>query len=88
MKSYLFLENGEGMRTKDVIGVFDLDQITLSKATAVSLSEAQKKIRVVNVANDLPKSLIIKDEAYGARLYLSGLSTDAIMRRLKEKDYD
>ncbi|MBO4366296.1 MAG: hypothetical protein J5843_01430 [Clostridia bacterium] len=87
MKPYLFIESGEGMRAKDIVGIFNLDHITLSKTTGKCLSEEQKNMRIVNVANDLPKSLIIMEEAYGPRLYLSGLSTDAIMRRL-EKDYD
>lgn len=84
MRPYVFIESGEGMRTKDIVGIFNLDQITLSKTTGKCLYEAQKSMRIVNVANDLPKSLIIRDEAYGSRLYLSGLSADAIMRRLKD----
>ena len=84
MKPYLFIESGEGMRTRDVVGIFNLDHITQSKTTGRCLAEAQRNMRIVNVANDLPKSLIVMEEAYGSRFYLSGLSTDAIMRRLEK----
>ena len=79
---YLFLENGEGIRERDVIGVFHLDAVTQSEHTRKSLTDMQKSMRIVNVANDLPKSLVIVDEAYGSRMYLSGLSSNTIIKRL------
>ncbi|MBP5230793.1 MAG: hypothetical protein ILO68_03600 [Clostridia bacterium] len=81
-KLFLTIENGEGIRTADLIGVFDFDEATRSEATGNCLKRAQKSFRLVNAANDLPKTLILKEEAYGDRIYLSGLSSDIIIKRI------
>ena len=82
-KPYLFIENGEGIRISSVVGVFDLDFVTRAEATNACLKRAQDSLLLVNAANDLPKSLILTEEAYGDRLYFSGLSSDTVIKRIE-----
>ncbi len=74
------------MRVRDVIGIFDVDAVTCSEATKKCLKNAQDALRIVNAANDLPKSVIIKQEAYGDRIYFSGLSSESIIKRINGHD--
>ena len=43
---------------KDIIGIFDMDNTTVSKHTRKYLSERTKNKEVVNVSFELPKSFI------------------------------
>ena len=47
---YLHLGQDALVKTSDVIGIFDLDNTTVSKNTRDFLARAEKKGRVVNVA--------------------------------------
>ena len=78
---YLRLDKGEGVRAKDVIGVFDFDEATRSADTKAMLKTAQGGLMLTNLAPDLPKSIVLVDEPYGARVYTSGLSTETILKR-------
>ena len=55
---YLHLGQDALVKTSDVIGIFDLDNTTVSKNTRDFLARAEKKGRVVNVAADLPDLLL------------------------------
>lgn len=79
---FLQLERGEGLRTRDVIGIFDFDFATRSEDTRAFLTLAQSEMRVVSLASDLPKSIVLADEAYVSRVYLSGLSAESVCKRL------
>lgn len=78
---YLSLERGEGIRARDVIGVFDFDAATRSVETRETLKKAQDEMKLTNLASDLPRSIVVVEEAYGARLYISGLSSETITKR-------
>ena len=79
-KLFLQLEGGESVVGEDVIGVFDMDEATVGEATRVFLREAQKRLCVVSLASDLPRSMVVVREAYGSRVYVSGLSPQSIVR--------
>ena len=56
---YLHLGQDTILRTKEILGIFDLDTATLSKHTRDFLARAEKEGRVVNVTGELPKSFIV-----------------------------
>ena len=56
---YLHLGQDALVKTNNVIGIFDLDNTTVSKNTRDFLARAEKKGRVVNVAADLPKNFVV-----------------------------
>ena len=62
---YLHLGQDALVKTSDVIGIFDLDNTTVSKNTRDFLARAEKKGRVVNVAADLPKTFVVCGKGKG-----------------------
>ena len=56
---YLHLGQNTVVDTEQLLGVFDLDNSTVSKHTRDFLARAQKEGRVVNVSMELPKSFVV-----------------------------
>lgn len=78
---YLHLGQDTVVRTRDIVGVFDLDNTTVSKRTKGYLKLAQVQNRVVNVSTELPKSFIVCRQEEEEIIYLSQLSPATILRR-------
>ena len=83
---FLHLEGGETLIAEDVVGIFDMDLATVEEGTREFLAQNQKQMQVVSLASDLPKSIVLVREAYGDRVYISGLSTEAIAKRSYDLD--
>lgn len=66
---------------RDIVGIFDLDNTTISKHTRFFLAKAQKENRVVNVSMELPKSFIVCSENGLEILYISQLSAATLIKR-------
>ena len=56
---YLHVGNEMILNEKDIIGVFDIENASISKFTKEFLSRSQKAGAVVTVTSDIPKSLIV-----------------------------
>ena len=82
---YLQLEKGESIDKKQIIGIFDLDSASNSSATNVLFRRKEDEHGVVNVSNDLPKSFILCDGEYSDTVYISGISTESIKKRLNNE---
>ncbi len=77
---YLHLGQESIVRTKDILGIFDLDTSSLSRDTRDYLSAAQRAGRVVTVTEELPKSFIVTTN--GSRMvYLSQISAGTLKKR-------
>ena len=63
------------------MGVFDLDNSTISRHTRDFLSRAQKEGRVVNVSMELPKSFVVCEKNGRETVYISQISTATLLRR-------
>ena len=80
--SYLHIGGNAIIDKENILGIFDLDKITVFKVNRNYLSNAQKKDRIVNVTNDLPKSCIVSGENTDSeRIYLSPLLTSTLLKR-------
>ena len=57
----MFLHLGENtvISTENLVGIFDMDNTTVSKITRDYLTKMQKENKVVNVSYELPKSFIL-----------------------------
>ena len=51
---YLHAGNGRTVRTRDVIGIFDLDNASMAAGTRRMLTEMQREGRVESAAEELP----------------------------------
>lgn len=81
---YLHLGQDTVVRTDSIIGVFDLDNTTVSKHTRAFLTKAQQEGRVVNVSAELPKSFILCAEEGVQRVYLSQLAPATLLKRSRQ----
>lgn len=79
---YLHLGNETIIRQSDIIGIFDLDNSTISTKTREFLAIAQKNGQVINVSSELPKSFVICHESDGLKIYICQLSPVTLSKRL------
>ena len=83
----MFLHLGENtvITTNEIIGIFDMDNTTVSKITRDYLSSMQKNKRIVDVSFDLPKSFILcKNKETGEdTVYISPISTQTLLKRIQ-----
>lgn len=81
---FLHLGNATVVHQDDIIGIFDLDNTTVSKATREYLAKAEKDGRVINVSPELPKSFIVcENEAKTQEptVYICQISTSTLIKR-------
>ncbi len=79
---YLHIGKEMLLKTDDIIGIFDLDTATISKATRDYLAKAEKSGDVINVTTELPKSFIVCKEKDGKRkIYISQISSSTLNKR-------
>lgn len=83
----MFLHLGENtvITTDEIIGIFDLDNTTVSKATRDYLSIMQKNKKIIDVSYDLPKSFVLcqKKETGENVVYISPISTQTLLKRIQ-----
>ncbi len=78
---YLFLGQETVIRTKDIVGIFDLETTSTSRLTKGYLSLAQKKGNVVTISQELPKSYVVCMEKGKQCVYLSQISPATLRKR-------
>lgn len=78
---YLHLGQDTVIRTKNIVGIFDLDITTISKHTRDYLAKMEKKGNVFNVSSELPKSFIVYKEKNKTTVYISQLSPKTLFLR-------
>lgn len=83
---YLHLGQGTVIKTSDLIGLFDLDNSTVSKKTRDFLTLAEKRGQVVNVTDDLPKTFAVNAPKNSKKqtVYISQISTVTLEKRSKK----
>ncbi len=79
---YLQIGTENFVKTEDIIGIFDLDNTTVGKASREYLSFAEKAGEVKTVSSDLPKSFIVANEKGKRKIYISSYSTGTLYKRL------
>ena len=75
---YLHLGNNCVIPEREIIGIFDMDNTTVSKHTRHLLRLAEKGGRVTAVTNDLPKSFVLCRDG---SVYLCQISPSALAGR-------
>ena len=81
---YTHAGNNRIIRTREIIGIFDMDTATMSQATRDYLRSAEKDGRMVNIKEEIPKSFIVT-KAAGKQdtVWVSQISTSALLGRVK-----
>ncbi len=78
---YLHIGGEYAVKISDIIAVFDMDNTTVAKASRNFLSAAQKRNEIITTTDDIPKSYIITYSDKKTKVYLSALSSYALLRR-------
>lgn len=78
---YLHLGKNTVIKTKNIVGIFDMDTSTISKNTRDYLAKAEKSGRVINVSMELPKSFVVCREIDGIKVYISQISSQTLQKR-------
>ena len=81
---YLYLGGETSVWEDSLIGVFDLDNTTVSKSTRGFLARAQKEGTVMNVTADLPKSFCVAESGGRETVYISPVSPATLKKRAEE----
>jgi len=84
---YLHLGNDVVVDMNTVIGIFDMDNTTVSNQTRNFLAKAQKDGIIIDVAEDLPKSFIITESGGKTCVYISSLASRTLYGRVKSENY-
>lgn len=84
---YLHLGQDKVVSMEEIVGIFDLDTSTVSKATRDYLAKAEKDGIVTNVCTDLPKSFIVcRDRSGKTQVYISQISSSTLLKRTEYVD--
>ena len=78
---FLHVGNNKNIREKDIIGIFDADNCTVSSVTRKYLAEAEKEERVISAKDEIPKSFILYKENGKYMICFSQISTSALIGR-------
>ena len=80
---YLYLGGDHVVKTADVLGIFDLDNTSVSRDTRDFLRRAEQEGRVVNVSPELPKSFLVAGPPPGT-VYICQISAATLYKRVQE----
>ena len=79
---YLSIGNDMAVRSKSIIGIFDLDNTSTSKRTREFLAKCEENGEVVP-CDELPKSFVLTNEYGFNRVRLTSLNAATLEKRLK-----
>lgn len=79
---FLHVGNNKNVRIRDVVGIFDMDNATVSPITRRFLSSKQKESLVESASFDIPKSFILYLEGGEYRICFSPLSSASLKGRM------
>lgn len=87
----MFLHLGQDtvITTDEILGIFDIDTTTVSKATRTYLAMKEKEKRVINVSYELPKSFIVTldKKSNEKTVYISPISSVTLLKRIENASY-
>lgn len=78
---YIHPGSEHAVNGKDVIGVFDMDNTTVARASRGYLARVQDEGLVVNATDDLPRSFVVTEHKGEEKVYLSSVSTSTMTKR-------
>lgn len=82
---YLNIGQDTVITDKNILGIFDLDNTTVSKSTREYINTASKNGECITVSiEELPKSfIVVAENNKNKEIYISPLNTSTIFKRIK-----
>lgn len=78
---YLHLGQNYVIKTEEIIGIFDIENTSVSKNTVNFLNLKEKNKKIINTATDIPKSFVVVLKKGDILVYLSGLAPATLIKR-------
>ncbi len=79
---YLHIGQETVVPMREIVGIFDIENTTISKSTREFLNEAERNGRVITVGDDLPKSFIVCQKGENPQtVYISQISCATLLKR-------
>ena len=78
---YLHAGNNKIIRSRDIIGIFDMDNSTVSHITRKYLANTEREGRLITARDEIPKSFILYKENGKYKVCISQISTSSLMGR-------
>lgn len=80
---YLHLGANTVVENKSIVGIFDIDRLTVVKEARDYLAKAEKNGQIENVSPfDIPKSFIVCTEDGQQKIYISPLNVQTLLKRI------
>ncbi len=77
----IHLGNDVVVNSKNIVGIFDIENTTTGKNTSKILENATKENRVVTVSFEMPKSFVVCMEKGREIIYISQISVSTLRKR-------
>lgn len=81
---YLHIGLNYLIKKKYIVGIFDIENTSVSAATRKMFASEESKHRVVSVTTELPKSYIIYCEKGKTTLFLTQFSVSTLKKRYSQ----
>ena len=78
---YLDIGSDTILFSDGIVGIFDLDKITVFKSNRNYLSNMEKRGKIVNTTENLPKSFIVFKDSNQEKIYLSQFLPSTLLNR-------
>lgn len=80
---YLHIGGDTVVSENEILGIFDVDKITVFKVNRDYLSNAEKSGKIISVTQDLPKSCVVccENGEGSEKVFLSPLLTSTLFKR-------
>ncbi len=80
---FLRISNDYVVAKSDIIGIFDMDNTTVSRQGKRFLPDAESRGALIYSADDLPKSYVVTEHDGEIKVYLSSFSSKLLINRAK-----
>ena len=85
---YIHLGGNTLIRSDDIIGIFDIDKVTVKKDSRDFLQKAEKSGKVINVSYELPRSFVVSSNKQRKdKVYITQLSPKTLEKRANDKTF-
>ena len=85
---YLHIGNGKSIKKKNIIGIFDIDNVTVSKTGKDFINRMEKEGLVEYDFMDIPRSFVLFDDNGINKVNLSRISTQGLKIRATENIFE
>ncbi|MFO7636642.1 MAG: DUF370 domain-containing protein [Clostridia bacterium] len=82
---YLHIGGDHIIRQEEIIGVFDMENTTVSSVTREYLKDNEKTGRTFFVNRDMPKAFILTERKKQCRIYFTSISSGTLKKRMEER---